>query len=254
MMHSDITTFFLRLKKQPLILSELSFLKGENVDDISSFRQFSSGMLSIEEEDKLESFMVHEIDREVKYFVQNKYYTIRLLSSAFAFLLLYLFFSLVVRDPIPLVDEIALGLLGAIGVWIFLNKKEGHGAYANKAKLDLKELYQERKVSSSSFLEEVEAYVYDLDSRYDNLTLCDILALNQKGEALPKLEYTKGEESEIFIALFEKYLKKDRMLYSFFKRIKANRSANRQLAAQLVNANMAGLDLLLLSLSVLLLD
>lgn len=47
----------------------------------------------------------------------------RLLVSAAVFLLLYLFLSIVVRDPVPLVDELLAGGLGAVAAWFALERR-----------------------------------------------------------------------------------------------------------------------------------
>lgn len=47
----------------------------------------------------------------------------RLLVSAAVFLLLYLFLSIVVRDPVPLVDELLAGGLGAFAAWFALERR-----------------------------------------------------------------------------------------------------------------------------------
>lgn len=47
----------------------------------------------------------------------------RLLASAAVFLVLYLFLSIVVRDPVPLVDELLAGGLGAAAAWFALERR-----------------------------------------------------------------------------------------------------------------------------------
>jgi len=252
-MRSKIRSYFLRLGKNNLILTDLVRCKGEEIDKINEFEFASAGMLSIDENDEVDHTIKAEINHQVKLFIQNKYYTVRLLSSALVFLALYLFCSLVIRDPIPMLDELAIATAGAIGLWLYMNKREGNGAYAVKIRLDLEELYHNKSNLQLEFLEKLEAYLYDLNSRYDSLTLCDILAKNEKEVLLPELKIETSSEAESFKVLLADYLKHHSSLSSLYKRIKANDRADKQLAATLINAEMRGENLLLLALCVVLL-
>ncbi|HSV56499.1 MAG TPA: hypothetical protein VLH39_05255 [Magnetospirillaceae bacterium] len=58
----------------------------------------------------------------------------RLLASGGAFLALYLFLSILIRDPVPLVDELLVGGLGAFAVWFALERRAlSSGAFALRA-------------------------------------------------------------------------------------------------------------------------
>ena len=52
--------------------------------------------------------------------LQEKRYIPRLLCSAVVFIVLYLFLSIAIPDPVPIIDEILLSFLGAVFVWIML--------------------------------------------------------------------------------------------------------------------------------------
>ena len=77
-MRSKIRSYFLRLGKNNLILTDLVRCKGEEIDKINEFEFASAGMLSIDENDEVDHTIKAEINHQVKLFIQNKYYTVRL--------------------------------------------------------------------------------------------------------------------------------------------------------------------------------
>lgn len=252
--HSEVVSYLIRFKRFNLKLSSLSFKKGEDVDSITSFETKSAGLLSINEDEEMDDWMLSEIKEQVKLFIQDKYYGLRLVLAAVTFLAIYLFCSLVIRDPVPMIDEFLLGILGAIAIWIFLEHKEGDGAVAHKLNLDLKELYGQREYSQSEAVEEVEAYIYDLESEYDPLSLATLLANGGK-EALPKLELTDKADRKEIKELLALYLDSNHVLSVLFKKvIKSNKRINKPLSALIYSAHQSGNDVYILALCLALLE
>lgn len=64
-----------------------------------------------------------EIGDEIRQQSLSRTFIPRFLFSSFVFLIIFLFLSLAVRDPIPLLDEILIALAGASVVWIMKSKK-----------------------------------------------------------------------------------------------------------------------------------
>ncbi len=251
--HSEITSYLIRFKRFNLKLSSLSYKKGEDVDSITSFKLKGAGLLSINEEDEVDDWMHSEIKEQVKLFIQSKYYTVRLFAAAAVFLVVYLFCSLVIRDPIPMIDEFLLGILGAIAIWIFLERREGDGAVAHKLNLDLKELYAKRDYEESDAVEQIEAYVYDLESEYDPISLATLLANGGK-EALPTLTLRDKKGEKEIKELLSLYLDKEHVLAVLRKKVlKSNKRVNKPLSALIYSAHQNGNDVYLLALCIALL-
>lgn len=57
-----------------------------------------------------------------RYFLDRGYY-MRVFMTAFAFVAVYLLMSIVVRDPVPLIDELLLGVLAAAAVFFASERK-----------------------------------------------------------------------------------------------------------------------------------
>lgn len=66
-----------------------------------------------------------------RHFLDKGYY-LRLALSTAAFIVVYLFFSIFVRDPVPLIDELLLGSLAAVAVFLISERR----ALASPAHLD----------------------------------------------------------------------------------------------------------------------
>jgi len=69
----------------------------------------------------------------VQRWVSEMRFTPKFLLSAGAFLVLYFFMSFVVRDPIPVIDEIAVSLGGAIAVYIIMGRRDMRSDMAGAA-------------------------------------------------------------------------------------------------------------------------
>ncbi len=85
------------------------------------------------------------VDAAVDSWVQELKYIPRLLWSALAFLLTYWFTALVIRLPVPLIDEILFSSLAAVLVYLFVAKKNTKSEIAMKRRIELK-----RHVDSAS--------------------------------------------------------------------------------------------------------
>mgnify|MGYP001416555996 CR=1 FL=1 len=82
----------------------------------------------------------------------------RLLLSAAIFLFLYLFLSIVIRDPVPLVDELLVGGLGAFAAWFALERRSlSSDSFARKSAALRRALDSSmfRPSRSAAYLEEI---------------------------------------------------------------------------------------------------
>ncbi len=75
------------------------------------------------EGDSIRKTLHGELEKGLRRDALDRGFYPRLLVSAAVFLALYLFLSIVVRDPVPLVDELLAGGLGAAAAWFALERR-----------------------------------------------------------------------------------------------------------------------------------
>lgn len=109
-----------------------------------------------------------ELERGLRRDALDRGFYPRLLVSAAVFLVLYLFLSIVVRDPVPLVDELLAGGLGAAAAWFALERRSlSSDAFARRSATLRRTLDTAlfRPSRAAAYLEEVlqEAESLDLE-------------------------------------------------------------------------------------------
>jgi|SRR5690554_2188002 hypothetical protein len=215
----------------------------------------STGLHTHEKDDALFTLYT-QIDRGVDRWIQDARYLPRLLISALVFLITYFFFSLAVRDPIPMIDELIISSALAVTTAVVLGRRDKKGEVAMKRRLVLK---QQASRSDFAIEEGLSSYEEFLDtcSFIDTIDLAERLALTGSSE-LPTLsvpEEHKGDwEQDFKQVLFHHFELTDKALYARFKQaaeIQKGGSADEAFAARLVKLSMQGqIDLPLLSLMV----
>lgn len=81
----------------------------------------------------------------------------RFLISSAVFLFIYLFLSIVVRDPLPLIDEIAIGIGSSVLCYILLGKKFKKSTAASKLRVYYREMVDKIAFTESHFIIAVES-------------------------------------------------------------------------------------------------
>ncbi len=204
----------------------------------------STGLTTGEKDDAL--FLLYgQIDRGVDRWIQDKRYIPRLLISAAVFLVLYFFFSLAVRDPIPVIDEFLISLAGAIGIATLLTKKDKKSDLAMKKRLLLK---QNGSRGTYEVLEELTIYEEYLNkcSSIETLELADRLCSK---DDLPQLELSKVDFATEFKNLLLKEIElNDRALYKEYLHLIVGKIDNSYSARLVKLAMQKQLDLPLLAL------
>ncbi|MCR5731606.1 MAG: hypothetical protein K6G51_01530 [Sphaerochaetaceae bacterium] len=229
---SDKAVYFIRTGEGDITVTSLAFDK--RPEEISSFEIVSSGLLTVSERKKVDEVLLRSAYSSVSRYIQDKHYIIRLLLSTFVFMLVYLFLSLVVRDPIPMIDELLLSAVAATAIWIFQMKRDGAMAEKSKLLLELGTMIGNAEVRIDNSLDSVEAFIYEADRRYDPIKLSNLLSLIKQDE---ELLFFSDDLEEDFKKELREYLNKvDKKSLYFLNRIKKNRTPNRRLAAKLMLA------------------
>jgi hypothetical protein len=78
------------------------------------------------------------IERDVKEWISEVRFLPRFLMAAAVFVLAYLFLALVVRDPLPIIDEIAIALGGAIVTYFVVGRRYLRSGAAAKRRISLR--------------------------------------------------------------------------------------------------------------------
>ena len=116
------------------------------------------------------------IEQAVKDWSAEKKFIPRFLITAGVFLLIYFVMSFVIRDPIPMVDEIIGGLVGAVVTYIILAKRDSDSKVATEMKVRLRNKVDEIVFNEDSFTRDVEQYLQvcetstDLEELLNNMT------------------------------------------------------------------------------------
>ena len=255
-----ITCYFVqRSNKENLCISP--YLDTEKVDsweEGESVQLLSSGMLTKTQRDEATYALYSAIDFSVDRWIQNKQYVPRLLVTALIFTASYFFFSLVIRDPLPMLDELAISFGLAIFSWSVLAKRDTRSSVAQRRRYEM-------KVRSSEREEVVEEHLFALETYLDEVSSLDTLDLSKAlclvgDEKLKGLSF-EGSDSlltditssmKLYLSIHNKALLK---LAERIHQQRAMGKTDENLAARLFHQSMQKrLDLSLLALVVVLLE
>jgi hypothetical protein len=149
-----------------------------------------------------------------RHFLDKGYYP-RLFLTVFSFLGVYLFFSLVIRDPIPMIDELILGGLAAAAVFFASERKALSSPKHIESLLSLR-----RSIDASMF---VESRVVDLvESWRDEALELGPASFYREDTAGPGLSPDERAEAEALCTMF------------------ASRWRSRPIVAELYDASLKG--------------
>lgn len=104
------------------------------------------------------------IETSVKSWISDIRFIPRFILSAGAFLVIYLFTSFVIRDPVPMIDELALSLGGSIALFYMLAKRDQNSEKASKKRLELRILIDKIVFEEDPFIKEIEDVLYSNES------------------------------------------------------------------------------------------
>ena len=255
-----ITCYFLqRSNKENLCLSP--YLDTERVDsweEGETVSLLSSGMLTKTQRDEATYALYSAIDFSVDRWIQNKQYVPRLLVTALIFTASYFFFSLVIRDPLPMLDELAISFGLSLLGWSVLSKLDTRSSVAQRSRYEM-------KVRSSEREEVVEEHLFALETYLDETSSLDPLDLSQalclvEQKQLKRISFDGDDAmlADITSTLMLYLAVNNKPLGKLAERIHRMRAMNKtdvNLSARLFHQSMQKrLDLSLLALTVALLE
>lgn len=120
----------------------------------------------------LRNELYRRIDADVRTWIGEQRFIPRFLISAAAFLISFLFMSLVIRDPIPIVDELLISLAIATVVFIAVGKRFVQSEPAGKRRIMLRSKVDGIVFTESPFVREVETILHRMEG-HDMTSLMD---------------------------------------------------------------------------------
>lgn len=104
----------------------------------------------------LRNELYRRVEQGVKSWMSDVRFIPKFLIAALAFIVAYFFMSYVVRDPLPVIDEVAIGLAAAVTVFLLLGRRDLASKAAMKKRIDLRVLVDRVVFRESDFVKLVE--------------------------------------------------------------------------------------------------
>lgn len=139
------------------------------------------------------------VDAAVNSWIQEKKFVPNFLWASVGFLLLYFFFTFSLRDPLPMVDEILIAGVGAVGLYVYRLRKAQALPQAEQLRKKLRWRMDQIKFHEDLFVKEVE----DLLHRYESVSRDKLLqSVYMQDEA--SLSESEVKDAFSLIAYLEK--------------------------------------------------
>ncbi len=138
-------------------------------------------------EPRVESFTMFKndlyrlIESAVKSWISDTRFIPHFVLSAALFLVIYLLAALIIRDPIPMVDELLLALGGSIGMFFYLSKRDQNSEKASKKRLSLRLIIDRIVFVEDPFVKELEEILHYNESIDSKSLVESILGEDEKG-------------------------------------------------------------------------
>ena len=209
----------------------------------------SAATLRQEQRDMLHTTLYREIDRGVDRWVQDTRYLPRLFLGGLVFLLTYFIFSLAVRDPLPMIDELLIAGAATVIAVKVMSSRDRKSPLALKQRLTLKNRVGEAIYTLDEELKCLENHLYEL-SHFDPLELAESIST---GEVTFPCELREGALAD-FSEQFLRWVKVNRRqflpLLQTLKRLEHDTARQNSFSARLLKLAMNGsLDLPLFALA-----
>lgn len=154
--------YFLKWKDHTLYLSEHEDKKMLDALEEEELRICYGSQLSEEDNNSIKTEMKAGIETAVNKWINDSRFVVHLLMAAAVFLVSFYFLSYVVRDPLPLVDEIVLSLfLGGLAMYRLKNQQYQSEKVIHR-KLELEQYLGNIAMEKMEYLTQLELYLEKL--------------------------------------------------------------------------------------------
>lgn len=156
------------------------------------------------------------IEDEVRDWIGESRFIPRFLISAGVFLLVYVGLSLAVRDPLPVVDEIALSLGAAIAAFLLRRRRDMRSDAALSRRMKLRSKVDGIVFSESEFVSRLEDLLHTEESATSDTIVDRLSGANGEAELDPAYQQQAGEFLSYLKAKFAsaEYRKQEKRLLS----------------------------------------
>jgi hypothetical protein len=164
------------------------------------------------------------MEKGTRRYYLNKGYYFRLAFTTGTFIVTYLFLSILVRDPVPLIDELLLGLLAAAAVFfaserralssprhlesVLRLRRAIDGAYFSESRIvDLVEAWRDEAVAlgpAAFYKSDTMEIILSDDEKEEALAFCSLLAMRWKTKPIVSELYEAATNGRVTGSLLDK--------------------------------------------------
>ncbi len=214
---------------------------------------FSANQISKEDKDSVLYTLYNDIDKGVDRWMTDVRYVPRLLIGGLIFLVSYFFFSLAVRDPIPMIDEMVIASAITFISIVAISRRDKRSDLSLKKRFELKQKASECVYEIAPELGAIEQYLFEC-SQLDTIDLADSIAIVD-GKKLPHLPLEISSDYMIpfraqFLTHIRLYHKDIYSLYKRYLKVLKDEAKREAFSARLLRAGMNGLSLSLLATTI----
>jgi hypothetical protein len=153
------------------------------------------------------------IELNVKMWAGEQRFLFRFLISTGFFLVVYFLLSMLIRDPIPMVDEVLLASGAAVALFFILGRKARGSDVATTKRIQLREIVDQIRFVEDPFLKKVETYLQQKEGQNEQ-TLVETFWTGDNpfntepmdGEVKELLGYLEGRFDKKLVNKFDKSL------------------------------------------------
>jgi len=154
--------FFLKWKDHKLYLSEHDDKVFIDALEEEEIRICYGSQLNEDDNAYLKTEMKTTIGIGVNRWINDSRFIVHLLMAAAVFLVSYYFLSYVIRDPLPMIDEIILSLILAALAWYRLKNQDYQSEKVIHRKIELEQFLGNINMQKMDYLNQVELYLEKL--------------------------------------------------------------------------------------------
>ena len=184
--------------------------------------------------------LYRQVEQGVRHWINDLRFIPKFLIAAGAFVAAYVFFSAVVRDPLPVIDEVVLGVAAAVITFALLGRRDLASRRAAKKRLDLRLVVDRIAFRESAFVKNVEGALHSAEGESVEQVVRRIVAPVEQGQEsappAPGGAATPAEAAQ-FVRLLEQrfnFRKLEREERTF-RRLSGKREAGRLLSVRKVD-------------------
>lgn len=130
----------------------------------------------VEEITHLRNDLYRRVEAAVKNWVAEQRFIPRFLASSGVFLFTYLFLSLAVRDPLPMIDELLIALGVALALYFYLARRDLSSTGSSKKRADLRSKIDSIYFAEDEFVKEVEKNLHRVETESPQQVLESLIA------------------------------------------------------------------------------